>query len=95
MQKILEDIPKNSIELEDEFCSNFDGIINTETVKELKASNSHANYPGWDFHGTVWYDNQSNHFKCKIMCYRSHVDTITAETPEDLKEAVCENYGYK
>ena len=89
------DVPGFYDRLDDNFCSNYDGIIDQDVVEQLEKENVCANYPGWNFHGTVWYDKKEELFYCKIMCYGSHVNTISAKTPGELKELVCNTYGHQ
>jgi len=74
-----------------EFCSNFDGVINQEVVEALRAEKHYADYPAWGWHGDVWYED--GEFHCRVMRYHSHVDTMSAVSPEALKEDLCEKWG--
>jgi hypothetical protein len=76
-----------------EVMSNFDHSIDKKIETQLKNKLSYADYPGWDFHGTVWYENDM--FHCKVMQYRCHVDTISAETLDEIMEEVSDKYGYE
>ena len=75
------------------FASNFDRKINREVAGMLTAGRHFANYPAWEWHGTVWYaDGQ---FHCQVMRYHQHVDTVSAETPEELQQVVSDKWGWE
>lgn len=78
-------------ELED-FCSNFDGEINFDIAEKLKAGDVYATYPSRDWFGLVYYED--NKYKCCVKRYQSVVGTVEGSTPEELKENVCDKYGY-
>lgn len=77
----------------EEIISNFDGIIITETARAIKNKNLYSTYPGWNFYGTVWF--QDNMWNCEIWCYDIYQETYTELTLEKLKEMICEKYGYQ
>jgi len=79
---------------EDDFCSNFDGIINADVVAKLKTENLKASYPAWDWHGTVWFDKQFKKFCCKVMRYGWHIGTVYADTEGELVNEVSNRYGW-
>lgn len=88
------DIPQDYIELDDNFCSNFDGIINENVVNQLKSGNFYAAYPAWEFYGSVWFDKETQTFCCRIMRYQSHVETIEAFEPREIIDECCDRYGH-
>lgn len=75
-----------------EVMSNFDHVVNDDVAEKLK-SGGVSDYPGWDFHGTVWYSGGEYH--CAVHRYKVHVATISALTCADLMDAVSEDFGYK
>ncbi len=81
--------------LADEFCSNFHGEINQQVAAAMKTEPLCADYPAWDWHGTVWFDQESQTYCCQVKRYGSHVDTVEAATPEQLREELCNKYGWK
>lgn len=88
----MEDRPQELVDVGKNIMSNFDHKINTEIVNKLKEEGYYADYPGWNFHGEVWYDNGK--WKCAIRIYHVHVETIVTDTPEEIMEQVSEKYGY-
>ena len=75
---------------DDNICSNFDHEINQQIVGEVRQGKI-ADYPGWNFHATVWFaDGQ---FHAKIMQYLVHVATLSAETFPELKDEICNEFG--
>lgn len=75
----------------DEICSNFDHEINEELAERMKKEKIVADYPGWNFYGTVWYENGK--YNCAVMRYRFLQEIISNETFEELKKEVCDKYG--
>lgn len=80
------------IELDD-VMSNFDRQIEKDIEKELKETLSYAGYAAWDFHGDVWYEDGK--FYCEIWRYHCHVNTLEADTLEEIMEEASEKYGYQ
>ena len=78
-------------ELTDEFCSNFDGIINYDVVEMLKTSNICAEFTAWDWFGRVYY--YDGLFFCEVWRYGDKIGLVQASTPEELVELCQENYG--
>jgi hypothetical protein len=73
--------------------SNFDHEVNKDVEKELiENGNLKAYYPGWEFYGTCWYQNNS--FYCRVIRYRNIVVYYKANTPEELMEEISSIYGY-
>jgi len=82
------------VELDEPVCSNCDGIIEYDVVEQLMAQpNSYAEYLGWNFHWHVYFHN--GYFHCEVWVYGSPVKTITEDTMTELREAVCDEYGYQ
>lgn len=84
-------IPDDYTDLDESFCSNFDHVINVKIAKELMAGGCWAGYPAWEWYGRVWYEN--GEFLCMVMRYGVHACTVSAPTPEELKEELCDNWG--
>lgn len=73
--------------------SNFDHSIDKENETTLKDTLSYGDYPAWNFHGIVWFEE--NQFHCEIWRYRSHVETISAKSLEEIMKVACSAYGYE
>ncbi len=84
IEKILEN--KESIGV---CMSNFDHTIE-ENINELNDEN-YGEYTAWDFFAYVV--KAENKYKAFVLQYQVHVDTIEADTPEELMESVCVVYG--
>lgn len=76
-----------------EVMSNFDHSIDINVSERLKASNSYADYPSLNFHGTVWFEDDLYH--CQIKRYGAHIDTISKTEIKDIMDEACEMYGYE
>ncbi len=76
---------------DDNIMSNFDHVVNHEVANAIKGKPFYASYSGWNFNGSVWWQNEMWH--CEIRAYWSYRETISAKTPEELMESVCEKYG--
>lgn len=78
--------------IEDSVMSNFDREVDEGVAAFLKANpRTHAGYPGWNFNGRVWFEGC---WKCEVWQYRSPIEVIEAESPQELMTAVSEKYGY-
>jgi len=91
--KTLTSPPIDFTEHPDHICSNFDGIINRKVKKAIKGKKEFSEYPGYNFFGIVWWEDDMWH--CKVMIFHIHVDTISEKTMEELRESVCDEYGYE
>lgn len=72
--------------------SNSDGIIEESVAKAIKGEPLYAAYPGWNFHGTVWWEDGKWH--CEVWVYHSWETTFSRDTLPELVTAVCDSYGY-
>jgi len=77
-------------ELDEEFCSNFDGVINQEVADKLKTGKYKAGYSAWNWHGTVYYDGG---YKCQVRHYGRIIGSAEGTTPEELRESLCHEHG--
>lgn len=84
-------INKSEREYVGDVMSNFDHTVNWDEAKKLLAENTYGSYPAWDFHGSVWYENEQYH--CEIWQYGSYQETISASTLEDIMGKASDNYG--
>ena len=73
--------------------SNFDHQISGGLEEELRGDpECYAEYPGWNFHGTVSF--KDGEFVCEVMQYHTHVATIKAPTLQEIMDETSERYGY-
>lgn len=72
--------------------SNSDDGVNQAVAEHMKWNHGLAEYTGWNFHAICWYADGQYH----AAVYRHHIHraTLDAATPEALKEAVSEGFGY-
>ena len=77
--------------LNDDVMSNFDHEINKDIEVRLKNEKVYSGYPGWNFHGEVWYEQ--NQFHCEVWVYGSIKEVISEDTLEELMESVSDKYG--
>jgi hypothetical protein len=84
------DLPEGYKDIGD-IMSNFDHQIEPGAEEQLKTGQNYGSYPGWNFHGTVWWDGKK--FNCKIMQYGSHTNTLEGDTLELIMEQACDKYG--
>lgn len=73
--------------------SNLDHEINRDIEMVIKNDKYFADYSGWNFHGTVWWDKTSQEWKCEVRCYHQHKETVSGKTLEDIMEIVSKKYG--
>lgn len=86
----MKTIPSSLTEI-DCFCSNYDGVIDEEIAERLRAGFNYAEYPAYGWHGQVWYEGDQ--FHCEVWRRHVHIDTVSADTAEQLKQDVCDEYG--
>lgn len=72
-------------------CSNFDHIVDQSIVERMKTEKIVADYPAWNFHGSVWF--KDGKFHCAVMQYHELSEIISADTFDEVKEEVCEKFG--
>jgi hypothetical protein len=84
--------PQNFEYYGDEIMSNFCYEVDKNIENAIKDKQLWAGYVAWNFFGEVWYADEKWH--CDVKQYKMYVDTISAETPEELMEKVSDIYGY-
>lgn len=84
--------PKSGVNLET-IMSNFDGVIEEGSELKLKSMDCYGEYTAWNFFGIVWYDGEQ--FCCEVMQYCSHVNTVYANSLQEIMNKCCEYYGSK
>ena len=74
-----------------EVMSNFDHSIDKDIAKKLRETESYADYSAWNFHGTVWYENEQYH--CEIWIYHCHENTISNQDLQEIMDEASYEYG--
>jgi len=78
-------------ECNEDLMSNFDHQIEPNAEELLKSSKIYGGYPGWNFHGDVWFED--NKFYCEIWQWGNHVNTLEAESLREIMDEASEYYG--
>ena len=76
-----------------EVMSNFDHCIDNDIAQQLKETISYADYPAYEFHGSVWFEDGQYH--CQIKRYGRHIDTISNEDLREIMDEASDKYGYE
>jgi hypothetical protein len=71
--------------------SNFDHEIESGAADRLKKGKVYGEYPAVEFFAKVWWDG--NVFCAEIMRYCSHVDTLEADTLDEIMSQASSRYG--
>lgn len=71
--------------------SNYAHEFDEDVRKQLEKGNCSANHAAWNFHGTIWFDGQR--WNEEIRCYRVLVETIVADSLQELIEESNTKYG--
>jgi hypothetical protein len=88
------DSPQDWPRLGDSLMSNFDHEVDEKIAAELRAVQAVANYPGWDFHATCWWDGARGMYMAAVRRYRSLRATFAAPTPRELMEEISAEFGH-
>lgn len=72
--------------------SNYDHFIDPELEQALKeeAGQVFVHYCGWNFLGKVWWEDQ---FYCEVLRFGILLETIVANTLQEIMTKVSEKYG--
>ena len=89
----IEDYPHDWPYASDNLMSNFDHEIDQTVAEELKRDKLIAEYPGWEFHATCWWDGARGKYLAAVRRYHALVATYAAGTPKELMDAICEDFG--
>lgn len=85
---------KGDREYHDDIYSNFDHSYDHDEEYVKSNSNECFGHYGWNFKGIVWYDEEYENFYEEVWCYHLHVETLEAESLEDLIIDVNDKYGW-
>jgi hypothetical protein len=77
----------------DDVMSNFDHLIEDGAEDKLKNNYVYGGYPGWDFHGWVWHEQDK--FHCEVSVYGTIQQIISADTLKELMAEVSLQYGVR
>lgn len=72
--------------------SNFDHSIDDGMEQDLR-NGMRGSHEAWNFYANVWFED--GRFFSQVNRYGGHVDTIAADSLEDLMEKTNEQYGYE
>ena len=86
----METCPENLEYIPDSVMSNFDHEIDHDVEQKVKQGGHYADYPAWNFHGTVWFDGK---FKCEIRRHHCHIATLEAETLQEIMDEASASWG--
>ncbi len=71
--------------------SNSDHSIDDGLDAALRKEKDYAQHAAWDFCGYVWFEGGLFHEE--VWQYHVHVDTLSADTLEELMNVVNDKYG--
>ncbi len=86
--------PENYTEHHKVVMSNCFHEIDETVAKLLKKKELFAQYSGWGFCGKVWWNRELKNWCCEIWRYRSHQETVKADSLKELMETVSNDYGW-
>ena len=76
---------------DENLMSNFDHEVNQETAQVLKGGPFAAPYTAWNFYAMCWFADEQ--FHAEVSQYHAHMDTLSADTPEELMEKCSDRFG--
>jgi hypothetical protein len=88
------DYPQEWPRLGDSLMTNLDHEVDEKVAAELKQVQAVANYPGWNFHATCWWDGARGMYLAAVRCYRSLRGTYAAATPKELMDEISGVFGH-
>ena len=75
-----------------ELMSNFDHIVDKNVAEKLKKTpNIMAGYPGWNFYAYCWFKEGKYH--ALVLTYQQPREVFSEDTPEELMQEICMEYG--
>ena len=75
-----------------EVMTNAEDGVPAGSDEALRGKEVWGAYPGWDFHGQVWW--RHGQFHCAVSRYKALRATLSADTLPELKQAVSEEFGF-
>ena len=86
----MKTLPEGLVEI-GEVMSNFDGVIEEDAEFRLMNEPSYGAYSAWEFWGAVWFED--GQFHCMIKRYCRHIDTISADSLQEIMDIACDRHG--
>ena len=71
--------------------SNINRKILPDAEEEIRSGWYSGRYPAKHFFGKIWFDGQ--HLQCQIMQAGRHLDTIQADSLQEIMDHASEKYG--
>lgn len=84
-------VPDSFEKYNETIMSNLDHDIDQEVADHIKNKPLHSQYSGWNFCGTVWYQNEKWH--CEVWTYNCYNETVSCDTLQEIMDNVCATYG--
>ena len=85
-------LPSNYVEFNGEsIMSNFDHQIINETLDAIKENFLFSRYPGLNFNGLVWWQDDLWH--CEVWQNQSYKQTFSSTELETIAEEVSSEFG--
>lgn len=78
-------------ECDEDVMSNFDGAINPESEKQVRARTHMSRHAAWNFNGLVWFDGEK--FIEEVWVYGTPVAVYDAPDLQTLMEISNDNHG--
>ena len=87
----MDRIPEDFKDSKEVIMTNFDHTIEKDVANKIKGQKLYAQYSGWNFCGDVWWAGKD--WACEIWQYGSYINTLKADTLDELMEEVSNYYG--
>jgi hypothetical protein len=87
-------LPEDYSEIHDKVMSNLENSINKKVARILKQGKFYSQYSAKNFEGYVWWNKELRCWFCEIWHNHNHIETINAESLEEIMLKVSERYGY-
>lgn len=88
------DYPQDWPRHAEQLMTNFDHEVDEKVATEMKEAQIVADYPGWNFHATCWWDGARGTWMAAVRCYRRLMATYAAETPKQLMDEISGAFGH-
>ena len=78
--------------ISDDIVSNLDHVVDQTVLKRVQHELVVADYPASSFFAEVWFE--AGFFRCMVRRFHIHVETLQSESFDDLKEEICNRFGW-
>jgi hypothetical protein len=85
--------PDNYLGVTRTLWSNLEGVLDTEIEKLLSAGDCYAGHSAWNYHGSVWYDPDTDTWYEQVRVYGRLVDTFTGDSATNVIAQTLARYG--